>query len=248
MTDILEGSKQLLDESISLLDNTIDDVIIVGGWGPYLRHSDKHPGTKDVDILFPIKYDKKGMLGIMNRFLDNGFFISAKNDFQLCRAYKLGNQTYIYNVDLLHATEGKLNKVDFVEIMNLDVTDGIRVKPLLTINIMHGKEIYSETLFETIEFNKRKFNVLDAAGIIISKIDSCHNKKRQRDIYDIYLSLSEPNAMEKVTQLINSNYAIKEEFEKYANRLKNDWDVYEGHLKLFGVNDPNAKEKLIMGL
>lgn len=33
MTDILEGSKQLLDESISLLDNTIQDVIIVGGWG-----------------------------------------------------------------------------------------------------------------------------------------------------------------------------------------------------------------------
>lgn len=248
MTDILEGSKQLLDESISLLSNSIEDVIIVGGWGPYLRHSDKHPGTKDVDILFPVKYDKKGMLEIMNRFLDNGFFISAKNDFQLCRAYKLGNQTYIYNVDLLHATEGKLNKVDFVEIMDLDVTDGIRVKPLLTINIMHGKEIYSENLFELIEFNKKKFKVLDAAGIIISKIESCHNKKRQRDIYDIYLSLSEPKAIEKVTQLMGSNISTKEEFEKYANRLKSDWQTYEGHLKMFDIDDPNAKEKLLMGL
>lgn len=248
MTDILEGSKQLLDESISLLDNTIQDVIIVGGWGPYLRHQDRHPGTKDVDILFPVKYDKKGMLEIMNRFLENGFFISAKNDFQLCRAYKLGSQTYIYNVDLLHATEGKLNKVDFVEIMDLDVTDGIRVKPLMTINIMHGQEIYSENLFETIEFNKKKFKVLDAAGIIISKIESCRNKKRQRDIYDIYLSLLEPNAMEKVTQLIGSNMATKEEFEKYAQRLKNDWATYEGHLKMFGVVDPNAQNKLLMGL
>ena len=176
------------------------------------------------------------------------FFLSAKNDFQLCRAFKLGEQTYIYNVDLLHATEGKLNKVDFVKIMDLDVTvDGIKVKPVLTINIQHGNIIYSENLFEQIEYNGKSFNVLDASGIIISKTDSCHNKKRPRDIYDIYLSLAEPNALEKVNQLAARNPIIEEEFSKYAQKIKSDWKTYEGHLKEFGVEDLKAREILLMG-
>ena len=124
----------------------------MGGWGPYLRHTNKHPGTRDVDILFPENYKRERIVTILDRFLENGFFISAKNDFQLCRAYKLGKQTYIYNVDLLHPTEGKINKVDFIEILDLDVTvDGIRVKPIITVNIQYGDVIYSKNLYEKIQ-------------------------------------------------------------------------------------------------
>ena len=113
MNDILEGSKQLLSESVDLLGSSKSDIVIVGGWGPYLRHTDKHPGTKDVDILFPTNYSKERITDILDRFLENGFFISAKHDFQLCRAYQIGKRAYIYNVDLLHPTEGKINKVVF---------------------------------------------------------------------------------------------------------------------------------------
>lgn len=248
MIDILDGSKQLLTESIHLVGDMVNQVVFVGGWGPYLRHTDIHPGTKDVDILFPMNYSKVIIIGVLENFLNNKFYISAKHDFQLCRAYELGKRTYIFNVDLLHPTEGKIEKVDFVEIMDLDVTtDGIRVKPIISINIQFGDIIHSEKLIEQVEFAGKKINVLDGAGIVISKLDACHNKKRPRDIYDIYLSLNEPGTLEKMKYLVALNPTVHDQLNKYAHKLKNNWTVYENSLKSFGVNDPKAKELLLMG-
>src|SRR6185437_6487160 len=165
MKTIIEGAQNLLIESLNILGDSKDDVIIVGGWGPYLRNKDIHAGTKDVDILFPKSYSKEEIGNILDRFLDKDFFINAKHDFQLCRNYQIGKRKYIYNVDLLHPTEGKINKVDFIEIMDLDVTvDGIIVKPIITINILYGDVLYSQKLFEKITFGDQTFNVLDGAG------------------------------------------------------------------------------------
>lgn len=248
MNNIIEGSKQLLSESIDLLGDSIKDIVIVGGWGPYLRHSEIHPGTKDVDILFPEEYTRHEIERILENFLDNKFFIGAKYDFQLCRAYQIGKRTYIYNVDLLHPTEGKIDKVDFIEILNLDVTkDGIRVKTLITVNIQYGDVIYSEILFENIDFEGKSLNVLDGAGIVVSKINSCHKKNRQRDIYDIYLSLKEKSTLEKINHLGTINPNLNNNFSRYADLLKNNWEVYEDNLKSFGIYDPKAQEILLMG-
>jgi hypothetical protein len=248
MKDILEGSKQLLRESIDLINGILGEVVFVGGWGPYLRHLDVHPGTKDVDILFPMNYSRETIMGILENFLDNKFYISAKHDFQLCKAYRLGKRTYIFNVDLLHPTEGKIEKVDFVELMDLDVTvDGIRVKPIISINIQFGDVIHSEKLIDKIDFEGKSINVLDGAGIIISKLSSCHNPKRPRDIYDIYLSLTEPNTLSKMEHLVKINPTIKKQREKYTQLLKDNWTVYESSLKIFGVNANRVRELLLMG-
>ncbi|KAF2514370.1 hypothetical protein EYY60_03700 [Flavobacterium zhairuonense] len=248
MKDILEGTTKLLTESINLIgDSLLEKVIFVGGWGPYLRHQDVHPGTKDVDILFPMNYSPKEIEKVIENFLQNSFYISAKHDFQLCRAYEIGERTYIFNVDLLHPTEGKVQKIDFIDIMNLDVTvDGVKVKTVLTINILHGDLIHSEQLVDKINFSGKIINVLDGAGIVISKLSACHNKKRPRDIFDIYLSLKEPNTIEKVKYLSTISYSINEELENYRALLKKNWADYEASLRLFKVEDPNALKFLLI--
>ena len=247
MNTILDGSKMLLRESLDVIGDSLNDIIIVGGWGPYLRHPDIHPGTKDVDMLFPDSYSKFDMSEVLERFLAQGFFISAKHDFQLCRDYQIGKQKYIYNVDLLHPTDGKMNKVDFIEMMNLDVTvDGIQVKKILSINIQFGKEIYSDNLFEKIDFEGRSFNVLDGAGIILSKINSCQGKKRPRDIYDIYLSLLEQNVKAKVTTLAEKSPFINAELQKYIEQINIKWPIYEESLSQFGIVGPESKQILLM--
>jgi hypothetical protein len=247
MKDIFDGAKRLLSESITLIDDSIkDEIVIVGGWGVYLRHKEVHPGTKDVDILLPISYTKDSVTQVLTKFLNNGFFISAKHDFQLCKAYEIGSHTYIYNVDLLHPTQGKVNKVDFIQIMDLDVTvDGIRVKPIISINIEFGDVISSEKLFQYTEFNGQKFKVLDGAGIVISKMNSCQNKKRPRDIYDIYLSLMEPGILEKLDHLRGINPTIKENFATFLSKIQSEWETYEEHLKEFKVNSPDGKKVLL---
>ncbi|MBF0577584.1 nucleotidyl transferase AbiEii/AbiGii toxin family protein [Dysgonomonas sp. GY617] len=248
MDNILDGAKRLLEESIDILGDSINNIVFVGGWGPYLRHINEHPGTKDVDILFPESYSKEEMVEILNKFLENEFYISAKHDFQLCRAYKIGQQKYIFNIDLLHPTMGKLDKVDFVEIMDLDVTyDGIKVKQIASICIQYGDVIYSENLIDPLKFNGKEINVLDGAGIVISKLTSCHNAKRQRDIYDIYLSLLEPNTINKLNYLASINLGINEQITQYSNTLKLHWDKYDSNLREFGINREDAKDILLMG-
>jgi hypothetical protein len=245
MKDIIEGSKALLKETLDILGSSKNELVIVGGWGPYLRHLNEHPGTRDVDVLFPSSYSKASMMPILDRFLSKEFFIHAKHDFQLCRAYEVGNRTYIYNVDLLHPTEGKLNKVDFIDRMDLDVTvEGIKVKQIVTININYGKEIYSEKLFDQIDFQGHVFNVLDGAGIVLTKLDSCHNAKRERDIYDIYLSLNEPRTLEKLDHLRKIDPRLNNQLEIYRAELEKKWSQHENSLRLYGINDVNAKEKL----
>jgi hypothetical protein len=203
------------------------------------------PETRDVDLLFPERYSKDDMSEILHRFLNFGYFVSAKHDFQLCRAINLGKQTYIYNVDLLHPTKGKMNKVDFVEIMDLDVTDGIRVKSMLSINIQYGSEIYSNKLYELASFEGRQFNVLDGAGIIISKLNSAHNKKRQRDIFDIYLSLEEKGTLEKLLQLGISNHIVQNNIDDFNKKVHSDWEFYEESLKKYGIKNPRLKHLIL---
>ncbi|HEY9000470.1 MAG TPA: hypothetical protein VIM89_03905 [Mucilaginibacter sp.] len=234
MKTIIDGAKQLLIESIEMIDSAANDVIIVGGWGPYIRHQDIHPGTKDVDLLFPTFYSKEDIAKILEKFLENGFFLSAKHDFQLCRCYKIGNRSYIYNVDLLHPVFGKINKVDFVEIMDLDISvDGIKVKKINTINIQYGDVMYDQKLYEECEFQGKKFNVLDASGIIISKIDSCNNRKRERDIFDIYLSLQEKDVVEKLKYLVKLNSSLGDAFDKHTLNFDKNWDFYTEAIKKF---------------
>lgn len=247
MQDINDGARQLLSESLHIIEKKLDQVVVVGGWGPYLRHTEVHPGTKDVDILFTVNDSVSDIRKIIEKFLQNGFYISAKHDFQLCKAIKMGEHTYIYNVDLLHPTEGIVNKVDFVEIMDLDVTDqGIKVKPIRSINIQYGDVITSEKLFESITFEDKSFNVLDGAGIVISKLNSCHNKKRPRDIFDIYLSLKEENTFEKIEYLRRVSPLLDKNFEKYLKRIDKYWETYKSHLSEFGITDSNAKNILLL--
>jgi hypothetical protein len=131
--------------------------------------------------------------------------------------------------------------------MDLDVTvGGIRVKPLLSVNIQYGDVIYSQNLFTEMKFDGKLFNVLDNAGVIISKINSCHNKKRPRDIYDIYLSLLEEGALGKINHLAQINPSLNENLKNYSEKLKSDWPTYSGHLKEFGVNDPEQAKKLLL--
>src|SRR5690606_40663116 len=48
--NILDGAKGLLVETISAIESTDLEYLIVGGWSPYLRNKTNltHPGTKDV--------------------------------------------------------------------------------------------------------------------------------------------------------------------------------------------------------
>ncbi|HEY4874528.1 MAG TPA: hypothetical protein VIH86_03080 [Puia sp.] len=115
------------------------------------------------------------------------------------------------------------------------------------MKINFGDVIYSERLIEKVNFENYKINVLDGAGVVISKLISSSNSKRPRDIYDIYLSLTESSTLGKMKHLVSINPTINDHLVTYASLVKENWTKYENSLIDFGIFDPDAKNKLLMG-
>ena len=209
LTTINDGARRILDESVSLLNEHLSEVVIVGGWGIFLRNQDRHPGTKDVDILFPPRYPKEVAADVIARFLDNGYMVSAKHGFQILKPLRVGHRNYLFNVDFLHPAIERLDVMEFEDVINLDVTlDGTIVKTVQTAGILRGDLVFAENLSEVVSITDRDVRFLSDTGVVTTKLKSACNPKRRRDIYDVVL-------------------AWKASYEEVTLRLREMSDEYE---------------------
>lgn len=252
MKTILEGSCQLLMECIALQGKTIADTVIIGGWGPYIRHRNSHPGTRDVDILFPLDYTAEDIKSAVEPFLEAGFLLSAKHDFQLFRKYNIGKYDYIFNVDLLHPVIQRTHRCEVMDIIDLDVTiNGTLAKTVQTMCIENGQAIFDpqEPLTTVLQLNGLRFRALNGAGVVVTKINSCHNLKRPRDIYDIFLSLQEGDSVrEALYRLYLNNSGFQHSVDNFKARLKSSWMFYATSLHDYGVKDIDEARKVLTNI
>jgi hypothetical protein len=209
-TTINEGARIILEESVGLLDEHLSNVVIIGGWGPFLRNQDHHPGTRDVDVLFPEFYDRDTPAAVIMRFLDKGYLVSAKHNFQILKPLRVGARKYLYNVDFLHPVIERTDVVEFEDVINLDVTiDGYIVKTVQTVCILRGDLVFRENLYTQFDIAGKKVPLLNDLGVVITKLKSCREPKRPRDIYDVVLAWKSIPDQQK-TQLteMSRNYDI----------------------------------------
>lgn len=236
--NILDGSKGLLVEAISAIESTNLEYLIVGGWSPYLRNKTDyvHPGTKDVDILFN-DGDIQGKLEIaVKAFLDNGFLISAKHDFQMFKTLNVNGKNVVYHIDLLHPSETIRNPELMVDHFDLGLTedDTLGSPKMQRSIVLPSSKFLFEGFYNSVEFEHsmsggetRKINVplIDEAGLIFSKCKSAQVTKRPRDSYDIFLALKQPNVNETIDKLkdaSNSLPAIKESISSLLSFVQDD--------------------------
>ena len=237
---LLDGAKSLLGECCYILNQNNIEYLIVGGWAPFLYNSNGylHPGTKDVDILFKRGFEENQLKEIIEIFLSKGFFQSAKHSFQLLKEIEINGYNFIYNVDLLHPDNQEKKPEMYVDHINFPIKESIYI----SVNYK-GKTILlpkSDSFFtdfsdkytdsfhllndETAEIT---FDLLDEAGIILSKLESAFIAKRDRDAYDIYLALKYNRDYEstilKLKKIIAENLSVKNLFEKF---LKKESIVY----------------------
>ena len=113
---IQDGAYTLLADTIKILNEEKMNYIIVGGWSPFLLNDNpiKHPGTKDVDILFSHAYEKGNLEEIITKLLKSNFILSAKHDFQLFRKITVKGKEFVYNIDLLHPYETRWKSEKYV--------------------------------------------------------------------------------------------------------------------------------------
>jgi len=225
-TTIQDGALALLGETVDILNNNYIEYIIVGGWSPFLLNSSPfpHPGTKDVDILFKSGTQKGELKTLIEVFLKGGFVQSAKHPFQLLKVIEINGYQFMFNIDLLHPDDQAKNPEMFVDHIDFPVKEShsmlidysgktiILPKSDFFFDGFYTKFSYE---FELTSGEKKtiEFNLLDEAGLILSKTKSAFNEKRTRDAYDIFLAIQQSrNYDTTIGQLQNISKEHKEIF------------------------------------
>ncbi len=247
--NIQEGAKILLTDTAKILNENAVNYIIVGGWSPYLLNSTaiRHPGTKDVDILFENAYKPEELKEIISKFIDAGFILSAKHDFQLFKKIPVRDFEFIYNIDILHPSETTWETEIFIDHIELDVPkdefqdENFKMKSIMLpdSNFLFDGHYSKYELTDSI-----KINLMNELGCLLTKSKSVNIAKRFRDSLDIFLAIHQcrdyDNLISSTLELkannlavYNSLYGIREAFEnnslflntqRYTDITKNDFD------------------------
>lgn len=203
--DLQTARLALLGESCEIANSVGLEYAVCGGWSPFLRNAKPipHPGTKDVDLLFADGVNVKGLRKVFHAFLECDFLPSAKHEFQLLKVYTVGGSRLAFNVDLLHPTEGRVRGDMFVEHVELPVLEDRDA-----IAKLKGKSIaapYSRFVFSGFIDDENvscmrpdgtqttvRVPLIDEVGVLVTKSESCRGVKRPRDLFDIFLAITQP--------------------------------------------------------
>ena len=246
-TTIQDGAFALLGETTEILNDKGVEYIIVGGWSPFLLNANPfpHPGTKDVDILFKSGTKEGELKSLIEDFIKKGFIQSAKHPFQLLKAIEINGLKFMFNIDLLHPDNQEKDPQMFVDHIDFPVKEShtMRVDYKGKTIILPKSDFFFNDFstshkqeFELTDGRKKtiEFNLLNEAGLILSKTKSAFNEKRTRDAYDIFLAIKQNrNYAATIGQLINISKEHKEIFSAIEkmytpNRLKIlDNNIYE---------------------
>jgi hypothetical protein len=259
----MDGTKLLLRETCTILNKIDAEYIIVGGWTPFLLNTSKyaHPGTKDVDVLFRDGYVKGSLRDVFSAFFDAGFSPSAKHPFQVLKPYKIGAQSFTFNVDILHPSESLKDPDLFVDhfdfgFRTLIGSDGnlhARSIVLPSADILFNG--FSDTIELSVYLNDGgpplKANLMNLIGLIATKSESFLNTKRQRDAFDLFLAYNQGDL--DITSSLEALYAsaggasdvskFVDMLHCFSNNILHEWHRFNSNVSKFAkvdVSDPAA--------
>jgi hypothetical protein len=196
------AAKGLLGEASSIATKCGNEFAVVGGWSPVLRNTAKvsHPGTRDVDLLFSKGATPDSLKNSVSAFLDSGYLLSAKHEFQLLRTLPVGGRSFVFNVDLLHPNEGAIKGEMCVDQLSFPIPQEDYKSTYVvakSIPLPNAGFVFDGFVAEeSIDFNmpdgtkaRHVVSVINEVALLATKSKSCMLQNRPRDIFDIYLAI-----------------------------------------------------------
>jgi hypothetical protein len=227
-----DGARAILGEVLESFQRHAPDLfVIVGGWIPFLRCNGpiRHPGTRDVDVLCDLENHRQEVEAAVRDLIGRGYHLSAKHPFQLIRILDCHGGSLAFNVDLLYPGE-KTDIVTFAKIFDFPVQVG-PFNPSMTFAasiilpeskfLTHG---WSETRMEVFQLpdgriEELRVPLLNDIAFVFTKSDSWKRAKRDRDAFDIYLTLAQyrvPSTLRTAAERLLANHP--ETFATLLNR------------------------------
>jgi hypothetical protein len=164
------------------------NAVMVGGWVPWLFHQGRyrHPGTFDVDVLLhgsAVQGD--GFSRLTEAMLSDGYLRAAKNNFQIHRVLTVDEERVIFHVDFLNESA----PIDDFELSDLVVGQG-RIRSIHTPAM---KLVFKYGGYRFADLDRhpglRGAQFPSADTFIASKAAAVNSPKRQRDAFDIFVTL-----------------------------------------------------------
>jgi hypothetical protein len=247
-----QAARGLLGEASAIALESGKEFAVCGGWSTVLRNTTRfpHPGTRDVDLLFADGVNVGALQGVVQSFLNHGYLISAKHEFQVLRVLKVRSREFVFNVDLLHPTIKDPIGSLFVDQLELPIPrEDFRSTHIFMMSIalpdsgfvfdgyIDTEEV--ECLMPNGTMGKQSIPVIDEVGIIATKSKSCLVQKRPRDLFDIYLAISSPKNAQRFAKRIErlrdyheGVYASLECIGEALTKWETKWDppgVFASH-------------------
>lgn len=240
--NIKDATKHLLVDAVKITNAVGIEYVVVGGWCPFLRNANqniKHEGTRDVDLLFFDADVENSLRAVVGNFLKNGYLISAKHDFQLFKKYRVNDRELVFNIDLLHPLEGTVQGSLFSDHFDLGIyfdDDDEEQKKVKSIALPSSKFIFTKKLFSSFFLDGVEIPLIDHAGLVFSKCKSIRNEKRQRDSFDIYLTLNQPENNETIQVLkrcCSENSTLKDSINDLISFVSQNEAVFNRNVKMY---------------
>lgn len=160
--------------------------VAVGGWVTWFFHRESygHPGTLDVDVLLEPKSLEDGSFEAgTERMLGEGYLRAAKNRFQIHRVLRVQGERLIFHADFLNE-QGSPDEIDLV----------VGTGRLQSVYTPAMRLVLEEARFRTLSetewpgLSEVRFPTVDT--FIATKAAAALVKKRRRDAFDIFVSLT----------------------------------------------------------
>lgn len=203
--DILSASAGLLGRAVEVMGQIELPFVVIGGWSPYLLNKGqiRHPGTRDVDLLFEDGATPGALREVVKALIGAGFLLSAKHEFQLLQVLRVAGIEFVFNVDILHASEARKNPQMFVDHVSLPVRVsefGPATVPARSIVVPVSRFLFSGHIVEH-EFSfkspetgadaKAAVPLMNELGTLVTKAESMSMTKRRRDAFDVMLAIQQ---------------------------------------------------------
>jgi hypothetical protein len=180
--------------------------------------------------------------------LDDGFIPSAKHDFQLLRQLQVGHRQFVFNVDLLHSDEQFKTADLFQDVFDLGLTDDndptgkrwIRSVVFRSSKVLLDNNLWSPVVVAGNDCDMRYGSVsiplLDETALIVSKLQSVQQVKRQRDSYDIFYVVEGPKKEEirlKLQFLVAQHPEIVELISSFRKWLDSNHSRFNANVERY---------------
>lgn len=181
-TNEIAAAKALLLESTQTLVKHGVAFVVVGGWSPFLFHSDRygHPGTFDVDILLHSdSLDDGTFERASEELLLNGYLRAPKNAYQAHRILSVNGEEFVFHVDFLNERDPE-NAIELVGGTG-------RMKSIYTDSM---KAVFKYENYRT-HLDYKGVHFPSAETFVVTKAAAVAVKKRKRDAFDIFVTVKD---------------------------------------------------------